>query len=122
MMRELKFRGIYPHSGQWFYGHYVNYFPETPRIVSDGFSTPVKIETVGQFTGYFDKKSIEIFEGDLIESFNKVYDNSKSINEVVFEKGCWKLRSNGKNDIPLFNYKTGEIEVIGNIYKTPELI
>lgn len=75
-----------------------------------------------QFTKYFDKSSKEIFDGDLVKAFNKSYDSSESINTVILDKGCWKLRCKGKNDIPLFNYKTSELEIMGNIYENLELL
>jgi len=66
-----------------------------------------------QFTGLKDKQGKEIYEGDIVKQ-------EDTINEVYFHKGAFKIGSTIWNPDYL-QYPEG-VEVIGNIYETPELL
>ena len=75
-----------------------------------------------QDTGFKDRTGKEIYEGDLLEfEFEDELENF--INVVIWEKGCFALRSEKEYDYvdyPLFEWINGRI--IGNIYENPELL
>lgn len=77
---------------------------------------PIKEGSVDQFTGKFDKNGVRIYGRDLIISFNKHYEDEPSLNCVCFLYGCVRLISIGKNDIPLYNYQSEDLEVIGSLH------
>ena len=107
-------------------------------------------ETVGQFTGLYDKNGKRIFEGDIVKFFDM-------IGVVLFEEGCFGIVVNdiidydwleeqilpvtGCDNLPYFLYNDNFIsfwellwnytavdeqcdvcEVIGNIHDNPELL
>lgn len=84
----------------------------------------IKIETVQQYTGLIDKTGKEIYEGDTLRcsggKFKSKYDEFTKTDmvaegAVVFYMGCfWCV------DFPLSDYD--EIEIIGNIFETPDLL
>lgn len=68
-----------------------------------------------QYTGLKDMREKEIYEGDILfESFGEEYF------KVVFEDGSFRLKTGGCS-LPLKEY-AHICEVVGNIYKNPELI
>lgn len=70
---------------------------------------------VMQFTGEYDQNKKEIFEGDIIQI------NKNSIFEVIYENArFWaKPKIGSYYD---FSLCLDIVEVVGNIYETPELI
>lgn len=127
-MRTIKFRAKGKYDGQWHYGGLIQ--------VSKGYSIATKIEdafemcavdpeTIGQFTGLYDKNGKEIFEGDII-----LYGGSIQ-HEVVFRHGAFgyliyggEFISYAGNTNFTFNplNRSKKHEVIGNIYDNPELL
>ncbi|MCO4539992.1 hypothetical protein Si099_01818 [Streptococcus infantarius subsp. infantarius] len=76
-----------------------------------------------QFTGLKDKNGKEIFDGDIIKftltnGFNYVVDEDGS---VTYKLGAFYV-VNGLAEYLISDINTNEIEVIGNIYETPELL
>ena len=68
-----------------------------------------------QYTGLKDMREKEIYEGDILfESFGEEYF------KVVFKDGSFRLKTGGCS-LPLKEY-AHICEVVGNIYKNPELI
>ena len=83
-----------------------------------------------QSTGLFDKKGVEIFEGDIVKRYRSPFFKAKweyQIETVLKEKASLLLgREYGKNfgTIP-FDSPFAEselLDVIGNIYENPELL
>lgn len=159
-MRTMKFRAIElrdPSKMHWVYGAFIKHLPYTPypdeqitedkyqyAIVTDGFSDwnmprnldvyPVNPKTVGEFTGLYDCKKHEIFEGDILRVV--VPDDD--------EKFMVPVRYMTEDDYPAFdldpryvpkNWITesnllaeilstgfGSLEVVGNVFQNPELL
>jgi len=142
-MREIKFRGKRVDNGEWVYGHYGTsveedeigagcYFMRTQtelHYISDVTGNPsflVDHNTVGQYTGLKDKKSVEIYEWDVID-----FDDNNELSEcwrglVEFKMNGWQC-----NDIHESNWmwvedlqNNNQVEgiVIGNIHDNPELL
>ncbi len=134
-MREIKFRGKNG-DGEWVFGHYAklsNEFKEYHCIMSEKDSkkgyikdcnsfdmtyTAVTPDTVGQFTGLYDKNGKEIYEWDIC----RIEDCAKWIVEWNNEQACFSFREEngclGSASISVFRYLT---EIIGNIHDNPEL-
>lgn len=140
-MREIRFRGKRIDNGEWVTGAYIHNSGK-PFIIShevidwdDEFFAPefwwrVDPSTVGQYTGLKDKNGREIFEGDIVEAKDPYKYNSKEIFytcEVVFTEGAaFMLKHTYENwgtvGIRYFGLRDMELEVIGNIYDTPDLL
>lgn len=109
-MREFKFRVWDETKGNFIYGWentiYIEAYCFDPKG-SCGFSSPQ------QYTGLKDKHGVEIYEGDVM-----VYGNSKIIKVVKFSEGVFFncQRACGPKGVEVVP------EIIGDIYKTPELL
>lgn len=126
MNREIKFRGKRIDNGEWVYGYLADedYINDINSI--DLSSIEVDRDTIGQFTGLFDKNGKEIYEGDILGANGKIIGWVKGgvrgycydvvyINHPTGEKK-WSLYGTVVED---FNNK---IEVVSNMHDNPELI
>ena len=88
----------------------------------------VKKETIGQYTGLKDKNGVEIYEGDLLQSF---YDDGE-IHEVIWHEESASFRvatyldnRHGGSFAELFfmdDIHENCNKIIGNIYENTELL
>lgn len=100
----------------------------------------VRKETIGQYTGLKDKNGKEIYEGDVVEwvFFYERLGANMGVKECdTIVKGIIRWRQGGfvleviENDFEnagyysisaLYTDTESDVEIIGNIYDTPELI
>ena len=75
------------------------------------FAFQVSIETIGQFTGLYDKDGVKVFEGDILED-GIVYFDEKYLGFFV--------KLGGKFQGPLFDIPLPK--VLGNIHEHKEMI
>lgn len=121
-MREILFRGKRKDNGEWVAGSLINFAGSqfTAIFSTPSFSCAVDPETVGQFTGLTDKNGRKIFEGDIVKY------SVNTVGIINYATACFcvhdiKNRNNPAMDIVFEAFPNG-IEVIDNIYDTPELI
>lgn len=124
MKRLIKFRGKRTDTGEWVYGDLLA-SNGTECEISDWNDVvysryDVDPDTVGQFTGLFDKNGEEIYEGDIIKGFDITIEVWYSEDKACFMAEM-KEPQNDMVDI-LGGYDTARMEIIGNIYDNPELI
>ena len=144
MNREIKFRGkgIEEYDkDKWYYGYYLKLDKTTycfkedyernkdnseHKIVFDVMTdwglpnqhkmADVNIDTLGQFTGLYDKKNVPIFEGDIVKS---PYTNDDSLYIIAYWKCGFMLQGQKSGDYYDFiGDLLGRLEVIGNIYES----
>ncbi len=126
-MREIVFRGKCQKDGRWITGsliidgkdyHIAWMYPDKWAAFGTG-DEEVMAETVGQYTGFMDKKGNKIYEGDiiLVTKYTKIFRRKKNYLYVV------------KFDMDYAGYKVlnkknrkYDIEVIGNVHDNPELV
>ncbi len=130
--REIKFRGLKKFqifSGEvkqvWIYGFYLKrgtYGDPGPQahifVYENGYEGyRVDPQTVGQFTGFFDRDDNEIYEDDIIS----LEDNRIGI--IDFFRGAFVVRL-GKEKIPKFlgDIRKWQIKILGNRFENPELL
>lgn len=129
-MRPIKFRGKRINGGEWVESMTISYGTIKRKMydvfleVAHNKWNGVVPETVGQFTGLYDKNRKEIYEGDIIKYLD--YDNNNLItlrNSVVeYYKGCFVYKlADGRKQL-LGTTDIHDFEVIGNIYDNPEMI
>ena len=70
-----------------------------------------------QYTGLKDKTGKEIFEGDIINIGDK---NIKYI--IIWENCSFKGKQIGSSSYIGLDYWQDKIEIVGNIFETPEII
>ena len=125
-MREILFRGKRTDNGEWIYGdlmqnvNCIKIREQEKDVKHIAKSFEIDLETVGQYTDLTDKNGKRIFEGDIL-----LLDDINGI--VNYGTGCFCVKLSGPDylyhnnpaiDIVLYEYPG--LEVIGNIYDTPE--
>ena len=135
-MREIKFRGFSETLNKWVIG--VPYFSEgnwwilvDENTKSEDIGTGsyfVDKNSIGQYTGLKDKNEVEIYEGDLLQSFY----NDGEIHEVIWHEESASFRvatyldnRHGGSFAELFfmdDIHENCNKIIGNIYENPELL
>lgn len=134
-MRDILFRGKRIDNGEWIVGSLLidpdtksysiygfDYYSTAEGLQREPFCTIVNPSTIGQYTGCCDKNDKRVFEGDIL----KITDEFE--NSVIWSVDCkntaFSINQKGVNySTYLGEYDTGrcDIEIIGNIYDTPEL-
>ena len=125
-MREILFRGKRYDIGEWIEGGiYHNSEDEIVFIIKDtglGYHEFIEVipETVGQFTGLYDKNgNNKIFEGDIVrfKAYGRDYVCMVKFIEGNFSAVC-------KNASPFLDdvVKRNDATIIGNIHDNPELL
>ena len=132
-MRKVKFRGKNK-NGEWLYGDILqvgnevfiaptegDWFDFIPWSKNNVFHLPVaryavNPETVGQFTGLYDKNGTEIYEGDIYR-----YKEPDSINEVSY---CIGGGFAGFDLSPTYHDENRllDVEILGNIHDNANLL
>lgn len=135
-MREILFRGKRKDNGKWVYGFYA-LFASNKGLkhgiytgAENGCVIPYEVdpETIGQFTGLTDRNGKKIFEGDIVKEWSSHWKTPLKTEINIYEVVCEYLGSlhlirkteYGENSTPL--YRRSVVEVIGNIYDSPELL
>ncbi len=141
-MREIKFRGRCIKSNDWVCGDLIHgvggksgklyILPNKINLASVKHCDPldgvqVIPESVGQFIGLKDKKSIEIFEGDIVFGWNV-----NILVEFINGAAGYHTGSNDEwkefhafathNHLSINNGVCKQLEIIGNAHEKPELI
>ena len=151
MIREILFRGKRVDNGEWVYGtgftDFLNIFPKNRGRVwlrcdykyDDGLGKgwiEIHHDSIGQFTGLFDKNGKKVFEGDIL-SFS---DNYKPyFAEVVFDTenigscGCCysafegsgfvgKVLPGSEYDYSCFSNDFKYAEIVGNAFDNTKMV
>lgn len=77
-----------------------------------------------QSTGLFDKKGVEIFEGDVVRQVRTqpTTENETITGVVTMLEGAWSIVNDNKQLASVLWSETAENEIIGNIYENPEFL
>jgi uncharacterized phage protein (TIGR01671 family) len=125
-MREIKFRA-------WNKEKDIMYYPKIGNpIVGVYDEEPLEHYILMQYTGLKDKNGKRIYEGDIVKFRTERFGTGVSgevtgIKKIVFEncyynlEGC-NVTCDNLESPQLSHMKEEELEVIGNVYETPELI
>lgn len=128
-MRTIKFRGKSKRTDEWLCGDLVHSDDGRTFIYPldcEGLflKNEVDTDTVGQFTGLYDSKGKEIYEGDIIKSCLYRVMHYVNYNE---DEASYVATIVGPSIIDYCSIRQSWIdkfkkEVIGNIYDNPELL
>lgn len=122
-MREIKFRAKEIGSeGKWRVGD-LHITATKPHIHSLSNKHLIKIETICQCTGLYDRSGKEIYEGDIVkylsyarEEVGYIGFHARSASfRVIAERTDYGIGNRGE-------LHESELEIIGNIYDDPELL
>ena len=76
-------------------------------------------ETVGQFTGLYDKNGTKIFEGDIVKGKDCLEEGLEVYGYIDHRNGSFVIVG---DFIIYYRWLDYEVEVIGNIHDNPELL
>lgn len=124
------YRGKCIATGEWIFGFLV----DAQHIGNWVEASPVRPETVGQYTGIFTMDEVEggdtvctfIYEGDIVEAvLTEGIHNGFSWGRhvVIFDQGAFCLKNRRGEITPMCNYSVSvKFKVLGNIHDNPELM
>ena len=124
-LRKIVFRAKCKDNSEWVYGSYIANYNKNDWIVQGGDFFAVDSDTMGQFTGFYDKDDKEIYEGDI---FCDVFMNVRYL--VYFSDIKCSLSMRRLGDIELRSEMTHRPwvgvniygHVLGNKFDNPELL
>jgi hypothetical protein len=124
MTRTIKFRGLRKDGKGWAYGSLLLgmlplFVVEGPLVLNDNEAHEVLPESVGQFTGQYDKDGTEIFEGDVLQYKYHRDRSGKDIAEFT-EVVEWDNDTDNYSGFAI--HKKMEKKIIGSIHTHPELL
>lgn len=141
MNRGIKFRAKRIDTGAWVYGDYFRtpltdensgaqpsagwYFLTGERrhcISSDGVVCVVDVETLGQFTGLFDRLKVGIYEGDLVEMEHVEAVDKVTIGVIEYAGSEFIITTKVDREFGLNNLAPLYIKIIGTIHDDPKLL
>lgn len=128
-MREILFRGKQIINGDWVEGNLLvpNLSNRDTQILMSTDTYRIRNvlpSTVGQYTGLTDKNGKKIFEGDIIDTPDRLVKVVWFAGNAQFDLHFIRY----KDDVTTTNFKgihmrdLKEYEVIGNIHDNPELL
>lgn len=142
-MRTIKFR-CKTKQGEWVIGYYVGKSSldevailPPPNVnydigyINDSECYYCIADTLGQFTGLYDKNGKEIYEGDIVCFDDTPYCayGNKYQGVVVIHRGAWCVKHYKKCFdeyfySPLFvdDFASKKTTILGNVYDNPELL
>lgn len=122
-MKEPKFRGFSKETNSWYYGHgwfeidYTDEYLKEKGINQQSMlhteSCPVECElaSMGQFTGFKDDNSVEIYEGDYLKT------EHGQLGVVYWSHGCYYVKWDEDNYISYLSDCYYDSKVIGNMFE-----
>ena len=135
-MRTIKFKGK-TKLGEWVIGYYVGKSSldevailPPPNVnydigyINDSECYYCIADTLGQFTGLYDKNGKEIYEGDVVKWSNGLMYAVKFW-EGMFYASIEECNEGILGGFPLHRlteYEDGKCEIVGNIFDNPELL
>ena len=140
-MRTIKFRGKFIYANpdgtlRWVYGDFGHSTISGKAVINEIIPynegdfiahTEVLIGTVGQFTGLHDKNGKEIYEGDIIQTYDS--DGKPIMHEIYYldKEARFATKLIGYNELnegELSQKWINELdfEVVGNIFDNPKLL
>lgn len=146
-MREIKFRGKSINSGKWLHGYLgeakgkILQFTYSEKVIFENlgwFNTDnfgyvvndcaVDEETIGQFTGLYDKNKKPIYECDIVKApildpiFGDIIKDAFCNAEIIFNKGSFVVSYYKRDRNIYLSDLYDKIEVIGNIFDNKDLL
>lgn len=125
-IREYEFRGKRIDNGEWVYGYYLKsgfMFIAVDGGLVDGHWDIFQVDpvTVGQFTGFKDKKGKKIYEGDI---FADDFGNGNFYVCWNEDEGFWGVKEHTSCEGGYFlsDVSFDCFWVVGNIHDNPELV
>ena len=115
--------------GEWQYGYLIQdrgksfiineVIEATEQYITIGAWCPVNSESVGRFTGLFDKNCREIFEKDIL--YGNDGEDFWDIVEFDETQAKWVRKDQNSNELDLSDNVT-ELKIVGNVFENQELL